>query len=103
VVKPPDKAALAEGFPVVFGTVLFESFARVGADGVIPMPDEATEHQIGRHAMLLCGYNATHFLVQNSWGKNWGAHGYCSIPHAYFVKYAPLDADFWVIRQTTKL
>lgn len=28
------------------------------------------------HAVLLVGYNTTHWFIKNSWGTNWGSGGY---------------------------
>jgi len=97
------KAALTEGYPVVFGTRLYGSFMNVGKDGMVPMPDEAADRPVGQHAMLLCGYNATHFMVLNSWGKGWGDNGYCYIPCEYFIKYKDFSQDFWVVNNATLL
>lgn len=100
------KAALAEGYPVVFGTALFSSFYSVGKDGVVPIPDIAKERYVGGHAMLIVGYTATSFIVRNSWGAGWGNNGYCYIPFGYFsLNGGTMDPgfDFWVIRLQTNL
>ena len=41
---------------------------------------------LGGHAVLLCGYNKTGFIVQNQWGINWGTKGFCIIPYDLFLK-----------------
>ena len=41
---------------------------------------------LGGHAVLLCGYDETGFIVQNQWGINWGAKGFCIIPYDLFLK-----------------
>ena len=28
------------------------------------------------HAVLLVGYNSTHWFINNSWGESWGDHGF---------------------------
>jgi C1A family cysteine protease len=99
------KAALAEGYPVVFGTTVFSSFMAVGKDGMVPVPNLATERAMGGHAMLMVGYTQTHFIVRNSWGAGWGDSGYCYIPFGYFKingTYNP-TFDFWVLRLQTNL
>ncbi|MBH9552282.1 C1 family peptidase [Inhella gelatinilytica] len=35
----------------------------------------------GTHAFALVGYNARGFVVQNSWGPDWGAHGCALLPY----------------------
>jgi len=32
------------------------------------------------HAVLLYGYNSTHWFIKNSWGTNWGDNGFGYIP-----------------------
>jgi C1A family cysteine protease len=36
---------------------------------------------IGMHSMLVVGYNPDGFLLQNSWGTEWGDNGYCIFPY----------------------
>jgi len=103
---PDDiKAALAEGYPVIFGTALFTSFRAVGKDGIVPVPKPG-EACIGGHAMLIVGYTDKYFIVRNSWGTNWGDKGYCYFPFEYFAQnsgaYNP-GFDFWMLRSQTNL
>ncbi|HEX3069568.1 MAG TPA: C1 family peptidase [Thermoanaerobaculia bacterium] len=55
-------------------------------------PDSRT---IGGHAFALVGYNETGFLVQNSWGKNWGKDGFATLPYEEWLESA---FDAWVAR-----
>jgi Papain family cysteine protease len=73
------KHCLADGYPFVFGLVLFKKgFFHVAVKhGYVPMPDFATEdisENHGNHAMLCVGYkeSAKVFIVRNSWGTKWG-------------------------------
>jgi len=95
------KAALCEGYPVVFGTSLYSSFKSVTASGIVPVP-KAGEKVIGGHAMLIVGYTDKYFIVRNSWGANWGNKGYCFFPFEYF-SIKNINYDFWVIRLQTNL
>lgn len=36
---------------------------------------------IGMHTMLIVGYNDDGFILQNSWGTEWGDEGYCIFPY----------------------
>jgi hypothetical protein len=48
---------------------------------------------IGGHAFALVGYNDRGFIVQNSWGPNWGASGFAVLPYDDWVVNA---TDAWV-------
>lgn len=91
--------ALLQGFPIVFGMSVYESFEsfEVLKTGIIPMPSDG-ERMIGGHAMSIVGYRMEDdtFIVRNSWGINFGQGGYCRIPAAYLCD-ANLADDFWVL------
>lgn len=70
------KAALAQGFPVVFG-----------------MPMDSYGYA-GIHAMVMVGYNKTGFIVENSWGTAWGDGGYFTLPYDKAIE---LVFEAWVI------
>jgi len=90
---------LADGYPVVFGIAVYESFEtdEVAKTGVVPMP-ESDEVMLGGHAVLAVGYDMTEkrFIVRNSWGEGWGQKGYFTLPFKYVEK---LGSDFWTIRK----
>lgn len=90
------RAALAEGFPVVFGVSVFNSFFS-DARGNIPMPGYR-EVMVGGHAMLLVGYDdaTTRFKFLNSWGQDWGTNGYGTIPYDY-VGSRNYGSDYWLL------
>lgn len=92
---------LAEGRPIIFGAVLYDSFDKA-RKGKVPMPTdrETTRGKHGRHAMLCVGYSDTDqlFIVRNSWGSKWGDDGYCYIPYEYLMNEDYNSGDSWVIR-----
>jgi hypothetical protein len=45
------------------------------------------------HAIALVGYTAEGLIVQNSWGKKWGAGGFALLPYEDFLMHA---TDVWV-------
>ena len=96
------KHSLASGFPVVFGTTLYESFEspEVASTGVVPMPT-SSESVIGGHCMKIVGYIDTNswFIVANSWGTDWADKGYCYIPYEFMQENG---SDYWTIRQDTE-
>ena len=43
------------------------------------------------HAILLVGYNSTHWIIKNSWGTNWGDNGF-----GYILRSADCGLSKWV-------
>lgn len=41
---------------------------------------------IGNHAVLICGYDKNNIYIQNSWGKDWGSHGFAQMPNKVFIE-----------------
>lgn len=48
----------------------------------------------GGHAFALVGYNASGFIVQNSWGDAWGAGGFAVLPYEDWTAHGD---DAWVV------
>jgi C1A family cysteine protease len=94
------KGCLAEGFPMVFGFTVYESFESdtVARTGILDMPGTG-EHAVGGHAVLAVGYDdpAKRFIVRNSWSEQWGLKGYFTMPYDYLLS-ENLSDDFWTIR-----
>lgn len=94
------KACLLEGHPFVFGFSVYESFesAAVSKHGLMPMP-EITEKLNGGHAVKTVGYSddIRCLEVKNSWGDDWGDHGYFWMPYDCAV-HPDLCSDFWTMR-----
>jgi Papain family cysteine protease len=51
--------------------------------------------RLGGHAFALVGYNHYGFLVQNSWGEEWGKGGYATLSYEDWLDSA---YDAWVVR-----
>jgi len=96
---PTLKSKLVQGFPIVFGITVYDSFESdaVASTGIVPMP-KPTEDCLGGHCVVIVGYDDSKsaFLVRNSWGVNWGEGGYFWLPYAYVLN-PDLASDFWII------
>jgi len=79
---------LQEGYPIVAGVVCYESM-KTPQNGVIPNPGGVV---IGRQGILIVGYDEDNrrFKFKNSWGSDWGDHGYGYLPYEYLLK-----GDVW--------
>lgn len=70
----------------------FTPNAAAGKDGIalIAAPPKG---QTGGHAFALVGYTRQGFIVQNSWGPDWGTRGFAILSYADWVQ---RGADAWV-------
>ena len=70
--------------PVVVGSLLFESFYETDGSGIVKCPNMSKEVNYGGHCMLITGWttinNKEYYVVQNSWGEEFGDNGFCYIP-----------------------
>jgi C1A family cysteine protease len=93
--------ALAAGFPVVVGFLVYSSFMSraVINTGVMPYPNVNKEAFLGGHAVLLVGYDSStgRFIARNSWGSGWGDRGYFYMPYNV-ISNTSMSSDFWVIK-----
>lgn len=101
------KAAIAQGYPVVVGFDVYESFEsgtwwQPTGTGIMPYPDKNTEMLLGGHAVALVGYNDTTntFIARNSWGTSWGQQGYFYMPYQV-IQDSTMSSDFWIITSIT--
>lgn len=92
------KACIADGFPFVFGFSVYESFERVGKDGVMTHP-QYSEQLLGGHAIYASAYNdeTQTFTIRNSWGKAWGDNGCFYMPYSVIAN-KDLASDFWCVK-----
>jgi Papain family cysteine protease/Domain of unknown function (DUF4384) len=79
------KKALSEGYPVMLGSMVPESFYTTGPLWVPQPTDGGPSGQHGLHAMCIVGYDDDKhegsFRILNSWGTGWADNGF------YWVKY----------------
>lgn len=94
------KAALAQGFPIVFGFSVYQNFeeSETTKSGLVYMPSGAN---IGGHCVCAVGYNSRNYLMfANSWGTSVGDPDYPGhywMPPDYFLN-PNLASDFWIIK-----
>jgi C1A family cysteine protease len=93
------KTCLASGAGFVLGFYVYSSFENIGANGKMPMPASG-EQVIGGHAVFAAGYaddtswaGGGYLTIKNSWGSDWGDHGYFYMPYAYVTP--DLVPDLW--------
>jgi hypothetical protein len=56
------------------------------------VPPAKNPKKTGGHAFALVGYNERGFVVQNSWGRTWGARGFAVMSYADWVAFG---TDAW--------
>lgn len=99
------KQCLADGYPFVFGFMIYESFQTdaVRKTGIMPMPAR-TEKALGGHAVMAIGYDDTKqvFILRNSWSAWWGDKGYFYMPYDY-IRNDNLCNDFWTLRKVEQI
>ncbi|RJG13549.1 peptidase C1 [Pseudomonas cavernicola] len=67
---------------------------KVNGHGALPaIPFDGRPSQSGGHAFALVGFNATGFIVQNSWGITWGGGGFALLTYADWLANG---MDAWV-------
>lgn len=100
VTKEAIMDAVARGFAVVYGKILYESFMsdEVSRTGIVLVPGKC-EEAVGGHCMVIFDYDENGTVELNSWGKDWGIDGTCQVPWKYVLN-AKLCSDFWVIYKT---
>jgi len=97
----PIRDCLAEGYPFTCGISVYSSFEaeHVKRTGSVSMPRRG-DKLLGGHAVLVVGYDdrARHVIVQNSWGREWGANGYCFLPYDFILD-DDHAWDLWTVRR----
>ena len=78
------KAVLAEGYPVVGGFTVHDSFYAYSG-GVY---DRTSGSMLGGHAMCVVGYDDDRraFYIVNSWGEHWGENGFMWMSYDIFAE-----------------
>lgn len=95
------KQVLMSGAAISFGFNVYESFEQGNwwyTTGIMPVP-KSDENILGGHAVTIIGWDNQKqaFLIQNSWGKDWGLKGKFYMPYTFLVS-KECD-DFWCINK----
>jgi C1A family cysteine protease len=69
------KSAISEGFPVVFGMPVTQQWMNMRGGDLSYRGVTAKDPAVGAHAMTIIGYSIDFFVIENSWGKEWGDGG----------------------------
>ena len=64
-----------------------------GHDDLVRIKHIASPKDQGGHAFALVGYNELGFVLQNSWGTDWGTQGFALLPYEDWVAHGE---DAWV-------
>jgi hypothetical protein len=88
------KGQLAGGHPIIFGMDVGPQFEAHRGDAVFTAVDIGP--RVAGHAMVLVGYDDTRlaFRLQNSYGPDWGDHGYAWIGYTTWQKAVHQDTGF---------
>lgn len=101
---------LLDGFPIVCGIMVYESFESEQAmkTGIVPDPNTKSEKLLGGHAILIVGTkmidNKLYFVCRNSWGTEVMDKGYFYLSEHFVMGNAgmfgmqELCSDLWTIK-----
>ena len=88
------KSALSEGFPLVFGMPVTQQWMNMRGGDITYRGVTEKDPAVGAHAMTIIGYSPDYFIIENSWGKEWGDGGLGYIHRKTVAEFF----DAWVIR-----
>ncbi|CAF0746735.1 unnamed protein product [Adineta steineri] len=81
--------------PVLIGIrLLKQNFQRNGGYLQVPADlDDPLIKKTGIHGIMIVGYNRKiqYFICRNSYGENWGYHGYFYLPYEYLTHPCLID------------
>jgi Papain family cysteine protease len=75
---------IANQGPILVRLDVDANFMNCGSDGILNIYD--ANSGLGGHAVALVGYTQDHFIIRNSWGKDWGDHGFAYASNNYTLQ-----------------
>ncbi|WP_161630634.1 C1 family peptidase [Pseudoduganella violaceinigra] len=92
------QSAISRMGAIYVSASVHEGWSQVGSGstashGELPRIVQSKEI-LGGHAFCLVGYNEDGFIVQNSWGEDWGASGFAVLSYGDWVENG---SDAWVV------
>jgi C1A family cysteine protease len=104
------KSHLLSGYPVVIAIMAYKGMGEGGSEAYqnktpFFFEEYASDQAEGKHCVCIIGYDDTmetpngkgSFLVQNSWGQEWGTYGRFFIPYDVFGKYIPGTKTTYIV------
>ena len=73
------------------------NYLDVDKNNIVIIPKNLNENYVGNHAMILVGWTKDGFIMQNSWGEEYGNHGRAILPYDY-----PIDEAWGITIQKEK-
>ena len=94
------KQTLMSGACISFGFDVYDNFYNADistTNYIMPLPNTNSQ-LVGRHATTIIGWedSINCFLIQNSWGVNWGKKGLFYMPYSFIID-TNHCFDFWCI------
>ncbi|AHH99549.1 C1 family peptidase [Kutzneria viridogrisea] len=84
--KSAIKDSISRGMPVPIGVQVHQSFRSLNsqtASDYSYLPGD-NDPVIGGHEITIVGYEDRGVKIENSWGTNWGDHGFFTVPWEFF-------------------
>ncbi|MCC8937416.1 C1 family peptidase [Bradyrhizobium sp. Arg68] len=92
------QSAIYETHAIYVSADVHDGWVRVGNnrksidDALIGPPNKPND--VGGHAFAMVGYTSRGFIVQNSWGPDWGFHGFAVLPYEDWTRHG---TDAWAL------